>query len=203
MPEIKNIKKLTDSRYLNMYELDARNRVGGAVDYFVASRAKSAEELELVTKVCHPDGVGIFSLYGEAKDRVVLIRQYRYTLDDYIYELPAGLIDEGEDPKTASVREMKEETGLDFHPIQADPMFERPYYTTIGMTDESLVMSYGYSDGEVSRKYLEDDEELDVVIADRTEVLRILKEERVALICAFMLMHFLSESEPFGFLKQV
>ena len=39
-PEIKEIKKLTDSRFLNMYELDAVDRKGGPVDYFVASRAR-------------------------------------------------------------------------------------------------------------------------------------------------------------------
>lgn len=43
-----------------------------------------------------------------------MIRQYRYPLDDYLYELPAGLIDEGEGPSEAAIREMKEETGMDF-----------------------------------------------------------------------------------------
>ena len=47
---------------------------------------------------------------------------------------------------------------------------------------------------------LEDTEDLEVVLADREEVRRILKEERVAIMCAYMLMHFLKE-EPFGFLQ--
>ena len=46
---------------------------------------------------------------------------------------------------------------------------------------------------------LEDTEDLEVVLADREEVRRILKEERVAIMCAYMLMHFLKEEEPFGF----
>ena len=48
---------------------------------------------------------------------------------------------------------------------------------------------------------LEDTEDLEVVLADREEVRRILKEERVAIMCAYMLMHFLKEEEPFGFLQ--
>ena len=39
-------------------------------------------------------------------------------------------------------------------------------------------------------------------IADREKVRRILKEERVAIMCAYMLMHFLEDEEPFGFLKK-
>ena len=42
----------------------------------------------------------------------MLIRQYRYPLDAYIYELPAGLVDGDETPAQAAVRAMKEATGL-------------------------------------------------------------------------------------------
>lgn len=55
--------------------------------------------------------------------------------------------------------------------------------------------------GQISREGLEDTEDLEVVLADREKVRRILKEERVAIMCAYMLMHFLKEEEPFGFLQ--
>lgn len=200
MPVVKKITKLTDNRFLNMYHLDAENRVGGKVNYYVASRAKNIEEMELSSRKNIPDGVTIYSLYGENKDKVILIRQYRYTIDDYIYEFPAGLIDAGEDYEKAAVREMKEETGLTFHPIPVDEMYVRPFYTSIGMTDESNVLAYGYAEGTISREHLEDNEELEVIVADREEVRRILREERVAVMCAHMLMHFLADEEPFGFL---
>src|SRR5689334_9801024 len=44
--------------------------------------------------------------------RVLLERQYRYAADDYLWELPAGHIDPGEDPAVAAKRELLEETGL-------------------------------------------------------------------------------------------
>lgn len=50
------------------------------------------------------------------------------------------------------------------------------------------------------KKYMEDSEEIEVVLADRKEVARIMKEERVALLCAYMMMHFLHDEEPFAFL---
>jgi len=44
--------------------------------------------------------------------RVLLIRQYRYTANDFLWELPAGRIDEGEDELPAAKRELLEETGF-------------------------------------------------------------------------------------------
>ena len=58
-------------------------------------------------------------------------------------------------------------------------------------------------EGEAERiEGLEDGEEIEVVLADRTEIRRILKEENVSLMCAYMMMHFLYEDpeKPFGFL---
>ena len=201
MSRIKEIKKQTSNHHLNLYELNAQNRLGGDVRYFVASRAEEKKKLKIITRNEEPYGVIIYSLYGEKRDKVVLIRQYRYSLDDYIYEFPAGLVDEGENYQEAGIREMKEETGLDFHPLSVDPMFEKPFFTTVGMTDECCGTVYGYADGTVSRDWLEDTEDIEVVIADREEVRRILKEERVAIMCAYMLMHFLKEEEPFRFLE--
>jgi ADP-ribose pyrophosphatase len=202
MGKIKKIEQVTHNPYVNLYELETENRVGNPGRYYVASRAKDREHLELSTKVQHPDGVIIYSLYGEKKDRVVLIRQYRYPIDGYIYEFPAGLVEPGEDYHNSAVRELKEETGLTFHPLEVDMSFEKPYYTTIGMTDESCSTVYGYADGQVSADGLEDSEEIEVVLADRAEVRRILKEERVAVVCAYMLMHFLHDEKPFAFLGQ-
>mgnify|MGYP005804296275 CR=1 FL=1 len=202
MPTIKKISKLTDNKHLNLYQLDAVNKVGREFPYFVASRAKKTEDLKISTKNQTPDGVIIYSICKEEQDKVVLVRQYRYSLDDYIYEFPAGLVEDGEEFKRAAVRELKEETGLDLEPIDVDPMYEKPYFTTIGMTDECCATVYGYASGEVSKKGQEDSEEIEIVLADRAEVRRILKEERVAIMCAYMLMHFLKEEkDPFSFLK--
>lgn len=153
MGKINSVKKLTDNKFVNLYGVDATSIHDTPVSYFVASRAKSVEDMKLSTGENHPDGVIIYSVYGEKRDKVVLIRQYRYTIGGYIYEFPAGLVEPGEDFHEGAVREMFEET--------------------------------------------------EVVIADRDEVRRILKEERVAIMCAYMLMHFLEDEEVFGFLGEI
>ncbi|MGI6095618.1 MAG: NUDIX hydrolase [Lachnospiraceae bacterium] len=202
MPQIHKVTQLTHNKHLNMYELEASSKTGRRVDYFVASRAKETSQLKLVTGENPPDGVIIYSLYGEHHDRVVLVKQYRYAIDSWIYEFPAGLVEPGEDYKEAAIRELKEETGLTLVPIETDAAYERPYFTTIGLTDESCGTVYGYAKGDVSREGLEDTEDLEIVLADREEIKRILKEEKVAIMCAYMLMHFLHEEDPFAFLKE-
>ena len=200
MSRIKKINQLTENKYLNMYQLEAEDRLGKDMQYFVASRAKSPKELQINTRETSPDGVIIYSLYGPQKDRVLLVRQYRYSIDDYIYEFPAGLVEPGEEYHEAAIREVKEETGLTLQPLDVDSMYEKPFYTTIGMTDECCATVYGYVDGEISSKGLEDTEEIEVVLADREEVRRILKEEKVAIMCAYMLMHFLKDEKPLEFI---
>ena len=134
MSKIRKINKQTENRFLNLYDLEAEDRVGGDIHYYVSSRAKTPDDLKINTRNEKPDGVIIYSLYGEKKDKIVLVRQYRYPLDDYVYELPSGLVDPGETYRQAGIREMKEETGLDFSPLMPDPLYERPFFTSVGMT---------------------------------------------------------------------
>ena len=121
MGKINKVNKQTTNPYLNLYDLDVVNKVGREGHYYVAARAKTEDDLKLSSiENNDPDGVAIYSLYGEKKDRVVLIRQFRYPLGGYVYELPAGLVDPGENYHTAAIRELKEETGLKLEPIVVD-----------------------------------------------------------------------------------
>ena len=67
MGKIHNIEKLTDCKFLNLYHLNATSIHNTPVSYFVASRAKSINELKIKTGKNTPDGVIIYSLYGEKK----------------------------------------------------------------------------------------------------------------------------------------
>ena len=202
MSEIRSIQQKTHNRYLNYYELEAVHRDGTVSPYYIASRAKEVKHLKAVTHENKPDGVILYGVYGEAKDRVVLIRQYRYPLGDYIYEFPAGLVEEGEDMAAAGIREMYEETGLVFTPVDAG-CCSRPFFTTVGMTDESCGMVFGYCRGQPTSAHEEASEEIQVILADREEARRILREENVALMCAYMLMHFIASSgDPLAFIQK-
>ena len=200
MSKIGKIEKKTNTRFLNFYEMEAIHRDGRVSPYYVSSRAKEIDQLKAVTGQNNPDGVILYGVYGEEKDKVVLIRQYRFPLGGYVYEFPAGLVEPGEDMLSAAIREMYEETGLTFTPKEAGA-YSRPFFTTVGMTDESCGTVYGYCSGEPTNAHQEASEEIQVVIADRAECRRILKEENVAIMCAYMLMHFIaSEGDPLKFI---
>lgn len=201
MPKVEKITKQTENPFVNLYLVEGTNKVNHHFRYYVASRAKTIEQMKIKTRKNAPDGVLMYSLYGEKRDKIVLVRQYRVSIDDYIYEFPAGLVEPHEEFHEGAVREMYEETGLKFTPLKVEPAFEKPYFTTIGMTDESCATVYGYAEGEISKDAQEDSEEIEVVLADREEVKRILKEENVAIMCAYQLMHFLQDEDPFAFLK--
>ena len=128
MAEIQEVKQLTENPYVNLYQVKGINKKGHPSNYFVASRAKHIENLKLKTRRNTPDGVVIYSLYGERHDKVVLIRQYRYSIDDYIYELPAGLVEPDEDFHEAAVRELHEETGADIKFINLSGGVGIPYH---------------------------------------------------------------------------
>lgn len=200
MGKIDRITQVTSNRFLNFFELDITKKTGAKGRYFVASRAKEVDDLEIRRGETRADGVVMYVICGEKRDKVLLIRQFRWPIGQFVYEFPAGLVEPGEDYREAAVREVREETGLKLTPVDADPMFERPYYMTDGMTDEACAFVYGYGEGDIRDQHLEDSEEIQVILADRDEVRRILREERVAANCALQMMHFISDAEPFGFL---
>ena len=204
MNRVNKVTKQTNNKYLNIYEFESSFRDGSTGTYFVASRNMNPDKLKAVDHNKQPDGVIIYSVYGEKKDKVVLIRQFRYPINDYIYEFPAGLVEPGEDMHEAAIREIYEETGLQFEPKKAPEGYSKPFYTTVGMTDECCGTVYGYCSGEPSNANQEGSEDIEIVLADRDECRRILREENVAIMCAYMLMHFIhsKEEDPLGFLEE-
>jgi ADP-ribose diphosphatase len=84
--------------------------------------------------VRHPGSVVLLPMQDDA--HIVLIRQYRYALDRWIWELPAGSLDAGEDPAAAAARECEEEIGL----IPARVAFVGAWHPTPGFCTE--VMHY-------------------------------------------------------------
>jgi ADP-ribose pyrophosphatase len=102
--------------------------------------------------IVHPGGaVAILPVEG---DVCHLIRQYRFAIDDYILEAPAGTIDEGEKPEETAYRELIEETGM-----KAERFIPKGWiYPSPGYTDERiwLFLAEGLSP---SSEYRRDDDE--------------------------------------------
>ena len=200
MSSVGKIEKKVGSRFLSYYEMEAVHRDGSVSPYYMVSRNPNPDSLKAVTHKNAPDGVVIYGLY---QDKVVLVRQYRYPIGGFVYEFPAGLVEPGEDMEAAAIRELYEETGLTLHPIPCGS-YGRPFFTTVGMTDESCSTVFGTCEGTPTSRHQEATEEIQVVLADKEECRRILKEEQLSIMCAYMLMHFVASSgDPFRFLESI
>src|SRR2546423_8307364 len=71
----------------------------------------SVGEMDVVR---HPGASAIVPFVSDPRGddpQLLLLRQYRYAAEQYLYEIPAGRLDPGEDPAQCAARELREETG--------------------------------------------------------------------------------------------
>ena len=95
MGKINAAVQLTQNRFLNLFKLFAGNKNGEALEYLGASRAEKVDDLKAISHKKKADAVAIVAWHKESQ-RFVLLKQYRYAIGDYVYELPAGLVEDGE-----------------------------------------------------------------------------------------------------------
>jgi ADP-ribose pyrophosphatase len=110
-------------------------------------------ELEVVR---HPGAAAIVPMKDEGT--VVLIRQYRLAADGYIYEIPAGKLNPGEDPTDCATRELEEEIG--YRAERVDKL--ATFFTAPGFTDEIMHL-YVANNLVRGTQHLDRDEVLEVV----------------------------------------
>ncbi len=82
--------------------------------------------------VRHPGSVVLLPMPDA--DHVILVKQYRYAIDRWVWELAAGTLEPGEDPAEGAVRECEEETGL----AAARAEYLGAFYPTPGYCDEQM-----------------------------------------------------------------
>lgn len=129
---LKDYSKICDGKFLKMYKATFAGTKGEKV-YEIVSRKDSPEFLGAESKV---DAIKILPyLKKDGKIFVYLIREFRFPIAKQIYELPSGLVDEGEDPCDSARRELLEEIGAVAKSVEK---METSAYSSAGMSDESL-----------------------------------------------------------------
>jgi ADP-ribose pyrophosphatase len=131
-------------------------------------------ELEMIR---HPGASAIVPFLSDATGddpQLLLIRQYRYAADQYLYEIPAGRLDPGEEPRDCARRELREETGCTAKQIE----FLFTMFTTPGFTDERihLFMATGLERGETAR---EADEFMTMEMVTLSRALRLIQDGEI------------------------
>jgi len=120
-----------------------------------------------------PKAVGILPLID--KDKVILIRQFRFAINKEIWEIPAGMLRKGEKPEVGAKRELKEETGYEAKELKKiGEFYLSPGYSTEYMY---LFLARGLKKGEQS---LEKGEKIkEVKIFSKKEVLKMIKSRKI------------------------
>lgn len=119
----------------------------------------------------HPGGVCIL---GVVDNKVILEKQYRYAYDEFLYELPAGKLEKGENPYEAGLREFEEETGYKAKSLTS----YGEMYPSCGYTNE-IIYLYVANDIAKSVRHLDDDEFIDVLYVPMDEVVQMIENGQI------------------------
>lgn len=121
----------------------------------IQKQYKREEDNLLIYRDCVEPGDAVIILPINEKDEVIFIEQYRETIESVALELPAGMIERGEDPKEAAKRELEEETGIKSRNIE----YLTSCYTSAGYTSEKIYI-YLARDFEYGKQHLDETEEI-------------------------------------------
>lgn len=192
-PRIRKIETLADTKFLKLYDAEYENKNGDIRHWSIASRKdlNTVKEQYFNGVKEKIDAVIIVAVH-EDFNKLVIIKQFRIPLNNYVYELPAGLIDDGENFEETVKRELKEETGLDLVSIDMERTKKQVYIST-GMTDESVALVYCKCKGEPSDENLEADEDIEVILASKEEANEIISSgEKIDIKALLAIQNFIS-----------
>ena len=122
--------------------------------------------------VHHPGASAIVAI--DEDNRIIMEKQFRYALNDYLLEIPAGKLDVGEDPLVCAKRELEEETGI----IASEWISLGTIATSPGFCNEviHLYVARGLSKGEI---HWDEDEYVEVERYTFDELLQRISEEKI------------------------
>ena len=119
----------------------------------------------------HRGAAGIVAIDN---NEIILIKQYRKAVEDFIYEIPAGKLELNEDPLSCANRELIEETGYCSNNIEKLTEF----YTSPGFCNEKIYLFKATELKQVGNK-LDEDEFIDVIRVSIEEAKEMIKQNKI------------------------
>ena len=168
------IRKVHEGKFITRYDVDYVTEAGHGKTYEIVSRNRNIRTLEELQNKA-PDSV-VLILTDESGERLLISREYRMAMAQWIYNFPAGLIDPGETPVESAKRELWEETGLEL--VRVDDVLDNSY-SAIGFSNERNICVFGAARGDF-RDSTSDAEEIVPGWYTRDEVRRLLRTEAFA-----------------------
>ena len=170
----KKIDKIHQGKFVTRYDItyetvDKREKV-----YEMISRNPHINTQEDLYE--KPADAVVLIMHNQENSKVLLNKEFRLAVGEFVYNFPAGLIDAGEVPEESAKRELKEETGLDLVKI-VDIIGES--YSAVGFSNEKNVCILGVADGEFAPS-TDTVEEIEAGWFTKEEVRELLKKEKFA-----------------------
>jgi ADP-ribose pyrophosphatase len=119
----------------------------------------------------HRGAVAIVAMVGKS---VLLERQYRHAAGKVMWEIPAGTLEDGENPVATAARELEEETG--FRPGKLEELAH--FYVAVGYSTE-VINLYIATDLEKRTSHQEEDESIETVIMPLEEALKMVSSNEI------------------------
>ena len=168
------IRKIHEGRFITRYDVDYVTAEGNPKTYEMISRDGNIQSLEdLQNKT--PNAV-VMILTDESGELILVNREYRMAMAQWIYNFPAGLIDPGESAEESAKRELWEETGLRL--MRIDDVLDNSY-SAVGFSNERNVCVFGVAEGEF-HKSTSDAEEITPGWYTKEEIKQLLRTEPFA-----------------------
>ena len=172
--QYKNIRRVHSGRYITTYHIAYETQNGHAKIYEMISRQP---DMQTFDDLCHhaPEAV-VLILHDAAGERLLLNHEYRPATGEWVYNFPAGLMEEGEEAEAAAKRELREETGL--HLERIDEIWKESY-SAVGFSNEKCVVVVGTAGGTIQPSDSET-EEIEAGWFTRAEVRELLSRAMFA-----------------------
>lgn len=165
MLELIKLEKVKDGKYLKNYELTYLNKAGREKKFEIVSRKelKTEEDLGKATS-----GV---SIVATCEGRLLLLQEFRMGVNKYIYNLCAGMMEEGESIEECIERELYEETGLKIKKINT---ILPPSYAAVAISDVKTHIAFVEAEGEMS-DHTSENEDIKAAFYSKEEVKQLLE----------------------------
>ena len=172
--EYQGIRKVHEGKFITRYDVDYVTAEGNPKTYEIISRNRNIQTLDDLQNR-KPNAV-VMILTDESGELILVNREYRMAMAQWIYNFPAGLIDPGESPEESARRELREETGLRI--VRIDDVLDNSY-SAVGFSNERNVCIFGIAEGEF-RKSTSDAEEITPGWYTKEEIKQLLRTEPFA-----------------------
>lgn len=180
------MEKVRDGRYLKNYELAYENKAGRIKKYEIVSRKELKGPQDLGNQV---SGVSIVAF---CEDRMLLLREFRLSINRRIYNLCAGMLEENETIAECIKRELYEETGLCVKRLLA---LLPPSFSAVGFSDTRTYIAFVEASGDLS-DHTSENEEISARFYSRSEVRALLKTEAFSSRSQMAAFYFASGVRP-------